>query len=127
MNFESLNNFLLFKTIRKDFKTNSHSTGPNLARGRRPNGCGGLLRQPVVSTSQPDWRGPAASPAWPAQEWCGACMARGHRAVATLAAAGWRGRRHLAGRPGVGEPTGIAHVEKGGGAGQGDRRRASPQ
>jgi hypothetical protein len=35
-NFENLNCFLLIKTIRKDFKKDLHSAGPNPARGYSP-------------------------------------------------------------------------------------------
>jgi hypothetical protein len=112
MNFGSLNGFLLFKTIRKDFKRNSNSAELNLARGRRPIGCGGQLRQPAVTASQPDWRSPAA---WPARARRGARAARGHRVVATCAAAAWHSRRHLARRPGDGNLVGTACVGRGGG------------
>jgi hypothetical protein len=63
MNFGSLNCFLLFKIIRKDFKRNLHSAWPNPAQGRGPIGCGGLLWQPTITASWPDWRGPAGRPA----------------------------------------------------------------
>jgi hypothetical protein len=61
MNFRSLHYFLGIKTNRKDFKRNSHSAGLNPAQARRPIGHGGLLRQPAVTASRPNWRGPAAT------------------------------------------------------------------
>jgi hypothetical protein len=81
-NFGSLNCFLLFKTIRKDFKRNSQSDGPNPARGRRPIGRGGLLRQLAVSAWRPIGRpGPAVAAAH------GACV-RARQGAVTAAEAG---------------------------------------
>jgi hypothetical protein len=101
MNFGSLNGFILFETFRKDFKRSSHSTGPNPARGRRPIGCGDLLWH------RPSW---PHSRAGEAQHPARARAAGSHRTMATRVTVGWRGQQHLAGRPGVGEPVGIAHV-----------------
>jgi hypothetical protein len=81
---------------------------PNPARGQMAIGCGGLLRQPAVTASRPDWRGVAR--------------------VLPVVTAWWpRTRRRPAGRPGVGEPAGIAHTRKGGGAGQGGTDGDAPR
>jgi hypothetical protein len=94
MNFGSLNYFLLFKTIRKDFKRNSHNTGPNPARCRRPIGCGILLRKPAVMASRPDWCGLAGSSARPALS-PGAPSALSSGSLCTERP-GWCGHRRLA-------------------------------
>jgi hypothetical protein len=62
---------------------------------------------------------PSSHSARPAQARHGACAARGYRAMATRAAAGWCGRWHPTGRQDVGKLTGIARAGKGEGARQG--------
>jgi hypothetical protein len=78
-------------------------------------------------TSWPDWHGPTASSARPAQARRDVHAARGHHEMATRVAAGWRGRRRPAERPGVEELAGIAHTRKGGGAGKGGTDGDAPR
>jgi hypothetical protein len=122
-----LNYFLLFKIIRKDFKTNSHIGGLNPARGRRPIGRGGLLWQPAVMASRPDWRGPAATRPGQLGRGVARTHRRGHRAVATRTAVGWHDRWRPTGRRGVGNPAGMAHAGRGESAGQEEKWCGSPK
>jgi hypothetical protein len=91
--FGSLKQFLELKTIENDFKT-LHSVGPQIgpwpaARGRSRSVCGGTTA--YCAAQQPP--GPAGLGTARS-----ARTARGHRAMATRAASGWRGQWHPTGR-----------------------------